>query len=220
MASPEGPRPPKVWVPELHGLTPGDAGDLEPREDVEGLSLHEVDLGGVDLEGVGLLGCELVSVRSGEVAMPGSHMSEVRLERIEAAAWSAPRCGITAVSAAASRVGALDLHECEIRDLTVEDCRLDWVSLRGARMRDVIVRGCHLGELDLGGATLERIAFEACTVETVRAGRARMRDVDLRGLGIGRIHGAEGMRGAWVSGDQVLDMARDLATQMGIRILD
>lgn len=46
-----------------------------------------------------------------------------------------------------------------------------------------------------------------------------MRDVDLRGLSIGRVHDAEGMRGAWVSGDQVLDMARDLANQMGMRIL-
>jgi uncharacterized protein YjbI with pentapeptide repeats len=92
------------------------------------------------------------------------------------------------------------------------------VNLRGARLTDVSFGDCVIDELDLGGATLQRAAFPGTRIGRLLAPEARLTDVDLRGARVDDIEGVEGLRGATVSLDQLLDLAPTLAARLGILV--
>ena len=102
----------------------------------------------------------------------------------------------------------------------LEGTKVDYLNARAAAWRDVELVGCRIGELDLTDAKVERLRLDGCTVSTLVVGHARLADVDLRGARIEVVEGFTGLRGSWVTPEQLTLLAPSLADALGITVVD
>jgi uncharacterized protein YjbI with pentapeptide repeats len=119
-----------------------------------------------------------------------------------------------------SRLTGAELGESELADVRFLDCRLDLVGLRHATLQRVRFEDCRLTECDLSGARLVDVAFERCelrgaSLRSVSLERVSFERCDLLGL-----RGADGLRGASMTWEDVLANAPTLAAAVGIELLD
>ncbi|EFG65086.1 conserved hypothetical protein, partial [Streptomyces sp. SPB074] len=105
--------------------------------------------------------------------------------------------------------------------VVVRGGKLDYLNLRGAKLKDVVFEACVLVEPDFAGAGLERVAFVDCVVKGADFHKVTLKDVDLRQAAeLGVAAGIGGLRGAAISPDQLIDLAPALAAELGMRVLD
>lgn len=138
------------------------------------------------------------------------------LDGVAVVALSAPGSGWRSVEVRGSRIGSAELYDTALRHVRFSHCKLGYVNLRAGTLADVSFDDCVVDELDLGGATLERAAFEGTRIGRLLVPGARLRDVDLRGARLDDVEGVDGLRGATLALDQLLDLAPTLATRLGI----
>jgi hypothetical protein len=96
--------------------------------------------------------------------------------------------------------------------------KLGYLNARTAVWQDVVFRDCMIDELDLGSATISRLAFDRCEIKTLDTTRARCTDVDLRGAQLHAIKGLGGLAGAWITDQQLTELAPLLAAQLKIGV--
>src|SRR5690348_4987901 len=70
-----------------------------------------------------------------------------------------------------------DLEDVELTRCTLDGLRLTAVSLRRARLVDVVLRDCELSGADLHEAQLTRVRIERCRAEALDGGMLRATDV-------------------------------------------
>jgi hypothetical protein len=116
------------------------------------------------------------------------------------------------------RLGSVEAYETEWRSVRLAGTKVDYLNARAATWRDVDLVGCRIGELDLTDAHVERLRLHGCTVGTLVVGHARLSDVDLRGARIDVVEGLSGLRGTWVTADQLTLLAPSLAAALGITV--
>ncbi|MDG9705439.1 pentapeptide repeat-containing protein [Streptomyces sp. DH37] len=108
-----------------------------------------------------------------------------------------------------------------MRRTTFFNCKFDSVNARAATLRDVRFVDCLLRDVDFGDASLTGVTFPGSVLDGVRLEKARMAEVDLRdAAGLGIAAGHDALRGAIVSGAQLLDLAPALARVLGIEVRD
>jgi len=134
---------------------------------------------------------------------------------VRAFRFSARRAGLRRC-----RLTGAELAEATLRDVTFDECRVDLVGLRHARLERVVFRECRMGECDLYGASLTDVLFERCELRGATLSAARLQRVELRGCDLTGLHGAEALRGARLPWSDVLENAALLATVLGIEIVD
>ena len=98
--------------------------------------------------------------------------------------------------------------------------KVDFLNLRGARLKDVAFVDCVVVELDLQEATVDGLTFEGCTLVAPTFGRGRYAALDLSGATLRSPVGLAGLKGATLSRSQVIDLADALALELGIVIAD
>lgn len=213
------PRPPRLHPVRLSGLEA-----VGPQVVAEGDDLDDVEVRGLRttvLEWTGrrrLSGSLLADLAADEWHARAASFADSVLDAVAVVALSAADSGWRRVEVRGSRLGSAELHGADLRNVTVGHCKLGYVNLRGARLTDVSFGDCLIDELDVGGATLERVAFPGTRIGRLLAPGARLRDVDLRGARLDDLEGVDGLRGATVSLDQLLDLAPMLAARLGILV--
>ena len=105
-------------------------------------------------------------------------------------------------------------------DVTFDDCRLDLVNLRFARLERVVFRDCRMSECDLSEAFLKDVLFERCQLREATFSAATLQRVELRGCDVAGVRGVESLRGARMPWNDVLENAPLFATAVGIEIID
>ena len=213
--SPRPPEPVALTLPPLAGLA---ADELVEDERYEARLLVDADLSGAELARCTFAECALERVALHETDLRGVHLVESRLTQVDAAVFSAPRSSWRTVLLERSRLGAVEAYEATWRSLLVSECKLGYLNARAGTWRDVTLRGCTVDELDLSGAKLTRVAFEDCRIGTLRASGATLVDVDLRGARLEVVEGLAGLAGAWVSEQQLGELAPLLADHLRIRV--
>ena len=118
------------------------------------------------------------------------------------------------------RLTGAELAEAVLRDVTFDECRLDLVGLRHAKLERVVFRDCLMGECDLYGASLTDVLFERCELRDATLSSAKLQHVELRGCDLSRLRGAEALRGARMPWSDVLENASLFATVLGVEIVD
>jgi len=118
------------------------------------------------------------------------------------------------------RLTGAELAEAALRDVTFDECRVDLVGLRHARLERVVFRDCRMSECDLYGASLTDVLFERCELRDATLSAARLHHVELRGCDLTGLRGAEALRGARMPWADVLENAALFATVLGIEIVD
>lgn len=173
---------------------------------------------GGDLRGVSLIESvwEEASLTEGDLS--GLTVAESRLSRLNIPHLQAPRSGWRDVLLEDSRIGVVELYDAVLSGVKLSSGKLDLINLRGAELRDLLIEGCTLGEVDLTQASAHRVALRGTRVETLVLTGLRAQHLDLTGAEIGRIVGLEGLRGAVVTSQQLLELAPALAEHVGLKV--
>jgi uncharacterized protein YjbI with pentapeptide repeats len=116
------------------------------------------------------------------------------------------------------RLGAVTLAGTTWKDVRVHGTKLGFLNLAGARLEDVVFEECEIGSLDVGAAQLKSVSFTDCSIEEMTVAEATLSRVDLSHARLRTIVGVDNLRGAVVSHQQLLDLAPQLAAQIGIEV--
>lgn len=211
--------PPQLVPIELGEVRPVSGDAFEDGDDLEGVELIDVRLADLTWTGRRRLDSshiEGLSVDSWRAR--GALFIDSILERVEVLALTAPESGWRDVAVSGSRLGAVEAYDANLRRVRFTGCKLGYLNLRDATLLDVQFTDCIIEELDLMRAKARRIGFSNCRIGRLDVNNAKLEHTDLRGAQLADISGVEGLRGATLSVDQLLDLAPMLAARLGINV--
>ncbi|WP_030684129.1 pentapeptide repeat-containing protein [Streptomyces sp. NRRL B-1347] len=121
----------------------------------------------------------------------------------------------------AGLLAGVELHGSRLRRVVFHQCKFDSVNLRAAGLRDVTFVDCLLRDVDFSGARLAGVAFPGSTLERVRFDNVTVDRADLSGAAaLGIASGFASLRGATISGLQLVELAPVLAATLGLDVKD
>lgn len=147
-------------------------------------------------------------------------LADAVVEDVDWANSRSPRAAFVRVAARRCRLTGAELGESSLTDVTLEECRLDLVGLRFAKLRRVVFRDCRMSGCDLYGATLEDVLFERCELREATFSAVTPVRVELRGCDLTGVLGVEALRGARMPWNDVLGNAPLFAAALGIEIVE
>lgn len=118
------------------------------------------------------------------------------------------------------RLTGTELAEASLTDVTFEECRLDLVGLRIAKLERVVFRDCRMAECDLFEATLTDVLFDRCELREATFSGVNVKRIELRGCELTGLQGAEALRGARMPWTDVLENGPLFAAALGLEIVD
>jgi uncharacterized protein YjbI with pentapeptide repeats len=116
------------------------------------------------------------------------------------------------------RLGAVILAGATWKDIRVHGMKLGFLNLANARLEDVAFEECEIGSLDVGAAQVKSVSFVDCSIAEMTVSEATLSKVDLSRARLRTIIGVDNLRGAIVSHQQLLDLAPQLAAQLGLEV--
>lgn len=218
---PDGPDAPRLRPPALGPLVAvPDSLAVDGEDDLDEVAIRDLTADELTWTGRRRFGSSLLSgVTARAWTAPGASLAGSVLERLELVALSAPESGWWNVEVKQCRIGSAELYDSNWRGVRFSRCKLGYVNLRGARLTDVEFSDCVITDLDLGHATASRLAFPGTRIDRLDGTGSRLADVDLRGARLADVGNIEGLRGASISLEQLLDLAPALAERLGIRLV-
>jgi uncharacterized protein YjbI with pentapeptide repeats len=205
----------QISLPEL---TAFDAERLEIGRDYDAIAFVERDFTGQDASDARFLECRLerccvegLSVRRARVV--GCLLAEVHGASVDFSdsVWRDSQM-------TGGRLGAMTLAGATWTGIRLRGVKLGFVNLAAARLEDVVFEDCEIGGLDASSARLSSVAFIDCSVQELNVDEATLSKVDLSGARLRTLVGIESLRGAIVSHEQLLDLAPQLAAQLGVEV--
>jgi len=161
-----------------------------------------------------------------DIEMVGSKLKFLRL--IDA---RLDHCDLANVDWSQSTFSRIELVNCrmtggrfidsDIKDVFFEDCKIDLAQFRVCAFKDCRFLNCNLREADFYEANLEGIVFSGCDMRGVQLYGANLKGADFRGSQLEGLQArAEDLQGAIIDSLQLLDLARDLAGMIGLKVLE
>jgi len=161
-----------------------------------------------------------------DIEMVGSKLKFLRL--IDA---RLDHCDLANVDWSQSTFNRIELVNCrmtggsfidsEIKDASFQDCKIDLAQFRVCAFKDCRFLNCNLREADFYEANLEGIVFSGCDLRGVQLYGANLKGADFRGCQLEGLQArAEDLQGAIIDSLQLLDLARDLAAMIGLKVLE
>lgn len=148
------------------------------------------------------------------------HISDSVLERVEAAGMQAPDSAWLRVEVTNSRLTGVDLGAGLLEDCVFMNVKLDEAGLRFATLKRVKFESCVLRGLDFSGAKLTDVSFDECELDGTNFDNTICKNVDLRSENLAAIKGVQGLRGATVSSEQLIQLAPLLSAEAGLDVVD
>lgn len=218
--APKGTIPPRISPAVSLGFefTDADAELLLARDDRERERFADADLSDYDLSGIRFAECELDTLTLTGTQLRGARFVETAIIRPFAPVLTAARASWRDVRVTSPRWGSAELFESDFTNVTISGGKIDFLNLRNCTITDLLIENCFLSELDLGGAKLTRVAFSNCRIGTLDLTGAKCVDVDLRGNEFAQLNGLDGLRGATIDDYQLGLLAPVLAAHIGLRI--
>ena len=215
-----GPARPRLAALRLPDVTQADPDDvLSGDDDLDGVEIVGLRCEELVWTGRRRLGESLVRdlvVTRWEAA--GASLVESRLDTCEVVALSAPDSQWRSVELRQSRIGSAELYDAELRSVEFVGCKFGFLNLRGARLTDVSFTDCIIEGLDLMRATATRVAFEGSRIARAELTGSKLTDFDFRGARLADVGDPQGLRGATITLEQLLDLAPSMAARLGIRV--
>jgi uncharacterized protein YjbI with pentapeptide repeats len=168
----------------------------------------------------------LQRARLQDIEMVGSKLKFLRL--IDA---RLDHCDLANIDWSQSTFDRIELVNCrmtggsfidsEIKDVSFEDCKIDLAQFRVSAFKDCRFLNCNLREADFYEANLEGIVFSGCDMRGVQLYGANLKGADFRGSQLEGLQArAEDLQGAIIDSLQLLDLTRDLAGMVGLKVLE
>ena len=113
------------------------------------------DFTGAHAEGHSFLECSLLGGTLDEAHLEGSRWSESEWQRVAGVGLSLVEASLVETTMEGCRLAAVSAWGSTWRDVTVRGGKVDFLNLRGARLKDVAFVDCVVVELDLQEATVD-----------------------------------------------------------------
>jgi uncharacterized protein YjbI with pentapeptide repeats len=160
--------------------------------------------------GVDLTEAQLTPLTMSDVVLNGVDMSEAVFRETTARRVEIINC---------RAIGAV-LNIAHASDLYIQGGQFDYATIRIAEVKNVAVfDGCSFEETNFIG-DMSRIHFTDCTFHGAQFEATRATDCDLRGSQLNRVYGILSLRGAKITTDQAFSIARGIATESGLTVVD
>ena len=198
----------------------GDAYDLEPDADLDGVVFRGLDLTGRDASRARFLDCEVEDCDLEGVVLDGARVLDTTWTSVRAGALRAPSSTWRDATLTDVRVGALTAFGSTWTRARIVGGKIDYLDLRESTVEELRLEGVTLGDLDLSHAKVRRLVVVDCDVRRLDTTQARLADCDLRGARLRVLEGVGGLGGAKVTRDQLLDLAPLLAHHVGLVVDD
>lgn len=215
-------------LPPLEPKRPDVSEELTPRdlagERLQGLRVTGAELGG-DLSERAAADLRLQDVRLANLDLTGTEAPGLTLTDalVAGGSWAnlrAARGTLTRVEAQELRATGADLTETVLKDVVFSDARLDLATFRFAKLERVVFRDCRLEEADFLGASLASVRFERCNLTLATFVDATCERCELRDCELAELQGIEGLGGARMPWNEVIQVAGQLAMSAGIELVD
>jgi uncharacterized protein YjbI with pentapeptide repeats len=118
------------------------------------------------------------------------------------------------------RMAGVDFSRAKLQNVTFVGCRLDMANFRFSKLSKVTFEDCTLIETDFQVGELTQVAFTQCTIERAIFDQCKAIQVDARGSDISEIHGWRHLRGFTLDHAQLVRVAPELASELGIDVKD
>jgi uncharacterized protein YjbI with pentapeptide repeats len=147
------------------------------------------------------------------VALPGANAEGIMLRHVELMQcdWSnahVESASWVACAVEGSKLTGTRLNRCVFKDVTITDCRADFVQFQEARFERVVFDNCSLGQSFFTGAQMAGTIFDGCDLTGADFSHALITGSDLRRSRIEDIRIApEQLRGVIVTQDQAIYLA-------------
>lgn len=215
-----------VWCKTHRMPSPSDqrtypAAVFEGRDlDLDAFVFEGTDFTRAHVEGASFLECTLVACDVTEAALDGSRWSDCAWERVHGVGFSLAEASLVEMTIEQCRLAAVSAWGSHWRDVTVRGGKVDFLNLRGAKLKDVAFEDCVLIDLDLQEAACDGVTFSGCTLVEPVFGRGHYERLDLSGAQLRSPKGLATLRGATISRLQLIDVAENLAAELGLRVAD
>lgn len=193
-------------------------GKIDPDEwlDVDEAVASEIDFTGVQklrIEHSRLNGAMLSSL-----ALDKFEVSNAEFTKIELTGLRSYKASVTKAVFSDSRATGADFAEGYFEDCVFKNMKFDEAGFRMASFKRVRFENCVLSKADFYEAKLAHVIFENCTLEETNFNKAVCSAVDLRGEDLSLVKGIVGLKGAFISEEQLIQIAPLLAHELGFRV--
>lgn len=188
--------------------------------DLDEYAFDGTDFTGAHAEGLSFLDCSLVGADVTEAAFDESRWSDCAWERVHGVGFSLNEASLLDTTIEQCRLAAVSAWGSRWRGVTVRGGKIDFLNLRGAKLKDVAFEDCVVVELDLQEAECDGVTFSGCTLVEPVFGRGHYKGLDLSGATLRSPQGLAALRGATISRVQLVDLAEHLAAELGLRVAD
>lgn len=124
------------------------------------------------------------------------------------------------VSYQGGALSGLIISASSLGDVVFDKCKLNLANFRAAHLNNVVFEGCDLSEADFSGAIMKNVEFKGCNLEKADFSKATMSNVDLRASDLQGIKGATSLKGAYLSGPQLIGLSQTFASEIGLIIIN
>ncbi len=217
---PDGPLAPRLRKVSPGALSPADPAQVEDGDvDLDEVELLDLSFDQLTWTGRRRLGSSRVAhlaVRNW--AARGASMVDSVLEDLDVVALSAVESGWWNLEVQQSRFGSVELYDSVLRNVHFSRCKIGYLNLRGASLTDVAFTDCIISDLDLMRASATRVAFPGTRIARLELSGSELADVDLTGASLAEIGTPDGLRGATITFEQLLEIAPALAASLQINV--
>ena len=197
--------------------------ELEPLraisgDDIDGAMIERQALADGVANGLTINNSHVVKTDFSGVAIEGFGLKNTTLADCIMTAAKFPDASWHVVEVANSRCSGMQLDKAHLKDVRFTGCKLDLVNCRFAKLTNVVFDGCVVSEMDFYNAELKNVTFIDCDIEGVEFAGSKLQNVDLTASRIGAVKGVTNLKGAIISGEQLIYLAPYLAAEAGIRV--
>jgi uncharacterized protein YjbI with pentapeptide repeats len=193
---------------------------LDPRFELEDVRVLSAALAGSDASAGRVRRAQLQDVDLGESRLRAVRLVDVSAERLDAANGDWAGAQLRRVLFSDARLTGLSLAEAQIEQVSFRACKLDYANFRHSTLAHVSFEDCVLTGADFQGASVEATRFDGCELVETDFSEASMSLVDLRGSRLEPAGSLRGLRGAIVDSVQLIELAGQLAHELGILVED
>ena len=220
MAGRSGSKRREPLAPALPDVTvAGVADDVVDEAQLSALHFDRVDLSGFEVADVDIEECRFASVDASgghweRVTVANCRVDGGSLANLQVRGGNLRRCEVTD-----NRMTGLQWTDGVVRDVRFTRCRGDLAGFRFSRFTHVVFADCRLASIDFTGADLSGVAFVDCDLTGARLNEATMTGATLTNCRLEDVSGIGALRGATVSGVDMMSLAFQLAADAGITLV-
>ncbi len=117
-----------------------------------------------------------------------------------------------------SQLTGLQLPEGNFKDVIFENCRINLSNFKNSRFERCLFKDCDLTDADFSMSKLTLVQFDSCQLENTEFSNCVNKRLEFTNCSLSSIKGINGLRGATISNQNLIELAPLLARALDLTI--